>query len=109
MKVLLGAVLIVILLYIVAGEAVLPILDLGQRATEDVGGRQLGYSTFKITFLDQYLCYSYEHGTWVMSDHDTGNDCRGPFFDSVSLCRAMQEVEVDRIRLFHEGRVLECN
>lgn len=108
MKVLLGAVLIVILLYIVAGEAITSIPSIGQDATEGAGGRKLGYSTFKVTFIDQYLCYSYEHGTWVMSDYDTGNDCQGPFIDSVSLCNAMEAEGIDRVRLV-EGRVLECS
>lgn len=108
MKILLGAVLIVILLYIVAGQAITSIPSLGQNAAEGAGGRKLGYSTFKITFIDQFMCYSYEHGSWVMTDHHTGNDCKGPFIDSVSLCRAMEAEGIDRIRLL-EGRVLECS
>lgn len=109
MRVLLFAALILLFLYIIAGSAITSITSLGQQAGENAGGRKLGYSPFKITFMDQYMCYSYERGSWVMSDRDTGNDCKGPFIDSVSLCRAMDEEGVERIRLFYEGRMLECH
>lgn len=109
MKVLLGAVLILVLLYFIAGGAIRSITSLGQETGESVGGRKLGYSPFKVTFKNQYLCDSFEESTWVMRGHHTGEDCKGPFIESVSLCRAMEEVGVKRVRLYWEGRVLECN
>lgn len=109
MKVLLGAALIVVLLYIIAGSTITSITSIGEQASESAGGRKLGYSPFKITFKNQFLCYSYDEGGWVMSGHHTGEDCKGPFIDSASLCRAMAEEEVYRVRLYWEGRVLECN
>ena len=109
MKFLLGATLILVLLYIIAGSAITSVVSLGEETGESVGGRKLGYSPFKITFKDQFLCYSFDEGTWVTSGHHTGEDCKGPFIDSVSLCRAMEEEGVTRVRLYWEGRVLECN
>lgn len=108
MKFLLGATLVLVLLYIVAGSAITSITSIGENAGESAGGRKLGYSPFKITFKDQFFCYSFNQGTWVMSGHDTGDDCKGPFIDSASLCRAMAEEEVTRVTLYWEGRVLEC-
>ena len=109
MKILLGAALVLLVLYLISGSAITSVISLGEKTGESVGGRKLGYSPFKITFKDQYLCYAFGQGEWVMTDHDTGDDCEGPFIDSVSLCRAMEEVGETRVRLFWEGRVLECS
>jgi len=69
---------------------------------------KLSYSQFKITFRDQYLCYSFEDATWVMRGHRTDEECRGPFIDSQTLCNSMVEEGLTRVRLYWEGRVLEC-
>jgi len=109
MRFLLGATLVLVLLYVVAGSAITSIVSIGEKAGEEGGGRQLGYSPFKITFKDQFLCYSYDRGAWVMSGRYIDEDCKGPFIDSVSLCNAMREEGVTRVSLYWEGRVLECN
>jgi hypothetical protein len=108
MKFLLGAVLFLILLYVIAGEAITSVVSLGETAGEAEAGRKLSYSPFPVTFREQYLCFAYDRAQWVMRGQDTGDDCRGPFIDSASLCRAMAEVEVTRVTLW-EGRVLECD
>jgi hypothetical protein len=94
--------------YFVGSSAINTLTAAGEGVGEGLGGRKLSYSPFKITFKDQYLCYSYDEGEWVMRGRDTGDDCKGPFIDSPSLCRAMAEEEVTSVRLFYEGRVLEC-
>ena len=109
MKVLLGAVLILILLYIIAGEAITSIVPIGESTGEAATGRKLSYSPFPVTFREQYLCFAFDRSEWVMRGRDTGDDCRGPFIDSGTLCRAMAEVEATRVALHWEGRVLECN
>ena len=109
MRFLLGATLVLVLLYIVAGSAITSIVSIGEQAGESGGGRKLSYSPFKITFKDQFLCYAYDRGVGVMSDRYTDEDCKGPFIDSVSLCNAMAEEGVTRVRLYWEGRILECN
>jgi len=108
MKVLLGAALILIVLYLISGTAITSVVQLGEKGAVGVGGRQLSMSPFKVTFRDQYLCYSYADGRLVTSDRDTGDGCKGPFFDSVSLCSALAEEGQTSVRLFWEGRVLEC-
>ena len=109
LKVLLGATLIVVLLYVVAGGAIAPVVSLGgDGPSEGDGGGRLGYSPFQVTFREQYLCYSVATGDWEMRGRAGEADCRGPFLDSASLCRTMAEEGVSRVRLFWEGRTLDC-
>jgi hypothetical protein len=110
MKVLLGAALVLLVLYLISGSAVTSVISLGgSDGNVSVGGRRLGPSMFAITFRDQYLCDSFEHGAYVTSDRDTGEGCTGPYFDSVNLCRRLEEVGQSRVRLYFEGRMLECD
>ncbi len=43
-----------------------------------------------------------------MRGHRTEEECQGPFIDSTTLCDAMAQEGVSSIRLYWEGRVLEC-
>ena len=108
LRLLIAVAVLVVVVYFVGTSAINSLTAVGEDAGEGLGGRKLGYSPFKVTFKDQYFCYSYDQGEWAMFGRDTGNDCQGPFIDSVSLCRAMEEEGVTRVRLFHEGRMLEC-
>ena len=108
MKFLLGACLFLLLIYIVAGSAITSITSIGEKVGGEGGGRAQTYSPFKVTFRDQFLCYQFDQGDWVMRGYDTGDRCKGPFFDSVNLCRAMEEEGQTRVQLL-EGRVLECS
>ncbi len=108
LRLLVAVAVLILVLYFVGTSAIKSLTAVGEGAGEGVGGRKLSYSPFKITFKDQYLCYSFDNGRWVMRGRDTGDDCKGPFIDSPSLCRAMAEEEVTRVRLFYEGRMLEC-
>jgi hypothetical protein len=109
LRLLIAVAVLSFVVYFVGGSAIRSLTAVGEDAGEGLGGRKLGDSTFKVTFMDQYFCYSPEYGEWTMMGHDDGNDCKGPFIESVSLCRAMAEEDVTRVSLFHEGRVLECN
>ncbi len=108
MKMLLGVALILVVLYLISGSAITSVVSLGEQAGEKAGGRKLGYSPFKINFKNQFLCYSFADGAWITTDHNNGDDCKGPFIDSVSMCRALEEEGQTRVRLFWEGRILEC-
>lgn len=109
LRLLIAVAVLVLVVYAVGTRVITSVTAVGEGAGERAGGRKLGYSPFKITFKDQYLCYSFDNAEWIMSGHDTGEDCKGPFIDSVSLCNAMAEEGVTRVRLYWEGRVLECN
>ena len=108
MKVLLGAALILVLVYLVAGQTLSTIVPVGSEDGEG-RGKKLSYSPFLVTFKEQFLCYSIDHGSWVMQGSDDGGECNGPFIDSATLCRAMAAEGLDRVALYWEGRVLECN
>lgn len=109
MKFLLGATLVLILIYIVAGSAITSVISVGEGSVETAAGGKLTRSAFRVTFRDQFLCYSYTDSVWVMRGRNTGEDCSGPFIDSATLCHAMAEVDVTQIRLHWEGRMLECD
>jgi hypothetical protein len=109
LRLLIAVAVLTLVIYFVGTSAIKSLTAVGEEAGEGLGGRKLGLSPFKVTFKDQYLCYSYDRGEWIMRGHDNGNECKGPFIDSVSLCRAMGEVEMTQVRLFHEGRMLECS
>ena len=108
LRLLIAVAVLLVVVYLVGTRTINSLAAVGEEAGEAFGGRKLSRSPFKITFKDQYLCYSYTEGTWVMTGRDTGDECKGPFIDSPSLCRAMAEEGVTRVRLFYEGRVLEC-
>jgi hypothetical protein len=107
-KILLGAVLILLVLYLISGSAITSLVSIGEKGGASIGGRRLTPSPFAITFRDQYLCRSETGDDWVMAGRDTGNECSGPYFDSPNLCRALAEVGQTRVQLYWEGRVLDC-
>jgi len=108
LRLLIVVVILMILLYVVGGKAIRSLWVVNEESGE-ITGSKLSYSPNPITFRDQYLCHSFDDSAWVMRGEDTGEDCRGPFFDSKTLCRALEEVGQTRVRLFWEGRVYECS
>ena len=108
LKLLLGAAVVLILMYVVASRSLTAVGDL-RPSSEDGGKGKLGYSPYPITFREQYLCYATEHGFWIMRGHREYDDCEGPFVDSENLCNALEAVGQDRVHLYWEGRVYECS
>ena len=94
--------------YVVSSQSIGALKGITQGDPERGVKPKLRYSQFKITFRDQYFCYSNEDLDWVMRGHRTDEECRGPFIDSTTLCNEMALEGVDSVRLYWEGRVLEC-
>ena len=107
LRLLIVVAILMILLYVVGSRAITS-LNVVDEETGEITGKKLNYSPFRVTFKDQYLCYSFEAAAWVMRGSDTDEDCRGPFIDSGTLCREMEQVGAKQVRLYWEGRVLEC-
>ena len=108
LKLLLGAAIVLILMYVVASRSLTAVGGLRQNP-EEGGKSKLGYSPFPITFREQYLCYSSEDGLWVMRGNREQDDCEGPFSDSENLCNALEAVGQDSVHLYWEGRVYQCS
>ena len=108
MRVLLGAALVLILIYVVAGESITAVTNLSGDP-EDTTGIKPGYSPFHTTFKEQYICYSFETDQWVATAGREHDVCKGPFIDSGNLCSALKTEGQHQIKLYWEGRVLECD
>ena len=108
MKVLLGAALVLILIYVIAGESITAVTNLSNNP-EDTTGTKVGYAPFQTTFKEQYICYSFETDRWVATPGREHDVCKGPFIDSGNLCAALKNEGQHSVQLYHEGRTLTCD
>ena len=112
---------LVALVWVVTSR-VLPLLEQSVPGDGTRGPLEVGVSPFPVTMQEQYLCLPIASERWRMLPAAGGvgsvvrtpggtvavEECRGPFIDSVSLCAALREVGQDTVRLYHEGRQLDC-
>jgi len=122
MRTLLVALVLIGLLWVVTSR-VLPLLQgTADESGEIRGVLDVGVSPFPVAVREQYLCLPVSGDRWRMLPRGGDGaelvrvqggsveveECRGPFSDSISLCAALSEVGQTSVRLYHEGRMLDC-